>query len=290
MHVRTTSSATEFAAAADGWLAAKPVENNLLLAIARDPGSMPPGQGDPAFVTVVDDAGRVAGAAFNQQPYKMTLSAMTAGAAHAIAEHFAKAETSFAGVNGLVEPVTAFADRYAELTGATAVEGRPQAIMTSTACTRPANTTGRPRPATEADLTQVAEWFVASMKDMGLSMDEVRRRSKHMVGAQIAAGRLIVWELADGTAVGASGWGPLVAGVVRPSGIYISPDHRSGGYATQIFTEVIAGVLENGADACVATVSRKNDPMVAVLRKAGFTTLADVTEFTFDGRHDEGQR
>lgn len=282
MHVTTSSSATEFADAADEWLAAKPVENNLLLAIARDPSSVPPGKGDPTFATVVDEDGAIVGAAFSQPPYHMTLSDMPAEAAHALAEHLAKSEAEIGGVNGLVEPTAAFANRWAELTGTTAVEGRPQVIMTTTACTRSANPTGGPRPATEADLAQVAEWFVAGMKDMGLSPEEVKRRSTHMVGAQIAAGRLIVWELLDGTPVGAAGWGPLVAGVVRPSGIFISPDHRDGGYATQIFTEVIAGVLENGADTCVATVSEKNDAMVAVLRKAGFERLADITEYTFD--------
>ncbi|MCA1654899.1 MAG: GNAT family N-acetyltransferase, partial [Pseudonocardiaceae bacterium] len=132
------------------------------------------------------------------------------------------------------------------------------------------------------DLDQVAEWFVASMQGMGLAPEEVRRRSRHMVGGQIAGGRLLIWELPDGTAVGAAGWGPRVAGVVRPSGIFISPDHRDGGYAKHIFAEVLTGVLENGADACVATVAVKNEAMVAVVRKAGFRPLSDIIEYTFE--------
>jgi predicted GNAT family acetyltransferase len=70
--------------------------------------------------------------------------------------------------------------------------------------------------------------------------------------------------------------------VVRPSGVFVSPQHRDGGFATLVLGEVVARALENGADACVCTHFLKYESMLAVVANVGFTRLLDVVEHIYD--------
>lgn len=281
MDVATTPDPAAFAERAGDWLARKPVENNLFLVHALDPAGNPPGEKDPVFATVTEH-GAILGAAWAKAPYRMTLSEMPAEAAHALAEHLVKAGESLPGVNGPTAAAEAFAGRWAELTGLSTHVEREQWIMRCTETTRPADPGGRPRLATRDDQAMVAEWFTASMRDIGLPPEEIRKRSEHMVGGQIENQRLVVWEAPDGSVAAAAGWNPPLAGVVRPSGVFVSPEHREGGYARLVLGEVVARALEDGADACVCTLDLTYVPMRSVVEHVGFTKLIDVTEYRFD--------
>lgn len=286
MDVSTTPDPAVFAARAGEWLAREPVENNLFLVHALDPAGNPPGQQEPVFATV-SDGGDVVGAAWAKAPYRMTLSAMPEEAAHTLAEHLVKAGETLPGVNGPTAAAAAFAHRWAERTGLSTHVEREQWIMQCRSTTRPEAPNGRPRLATEDDLDTVAEWFTATMRDIGLPAEEIQRRSNHMVGGQIANQRLIVWEAPDGSRAAAAGWNPPLAGVVRPSGVFVSPAHRDGGYARLVLGEVVARALEDGADACVCTLDLTYVPMRSVVEKVGFTRLIDVTEYRF-GEGEDG--
>lgn len=282
MQVTSTSDPAEFMAAAGGWLVASPVENNVLLVHGLDPNGVPPGDRDPLFPTITDQDGKVVGAAFFRSPYRMTISAMPAAAAVALAEYLAKEGEPVPGVSGPTEAAVAFSTRWTELTGQAIRQERAQWIMQATETERPENPNGRPRLATQDDLDTVAEWFTAGMRDSGLSPEEIRRRTQHMVAGQIAEQRLLVWETASGEPAGAAGWNPPLHGVVRPSGVFVSPDHRDGGIATLVLGEVVARALENGADACVCTHFLQYQSMQAVVEKVGFRKLLDVVEHIYE--------
>lgn len=282
MKVLSTSDPKEFFASAGDWLTARPVENNLLLVHALDPNGIPPGDRDSVFTTVTEDDGTVVGASWLRSPYRMTISDMPAEGARALAEFLAGTDEPLPGLSGPTDTATAFAVRYAELTGRAAHPEREQWLMTCTETTRPAGADGAPRLATEDDLEQIAEWFRAGMRDSGLTPEEIARRSRHMVGSQIAGRRLIVWEAADGTKAAAAGWNPPLVGVVRPSGVFVSPDHRDGGFAQLVLGEVVARALENGADACVCTHFLKYESMTSVVERVGFRKLLDVLEYRFE--------
>lgn len=282
LEVATTPDSSVFAERAGEWLARKPVENNLFLVHALDPAGNPPGQKEPVFATVTD-RGAVVGAAWAKAPYRMTLSEMPVAAAHVLAEYLVKSGETLPGVNGPTEAAEAFATRWAELVGVRTHREREQWIMRCTETTRPDNPGGRPRLATRDDQDMVAEWFTASMRDIGLTPEEIKKRSQHMVGGQIENQRLIVWEAPDGSVAAAAGWNPPLAGVVRPSGVFVSPEHRDGGYARLVLGEVVARALEAGADACVCTLDLTYVPMRSVVEKVGFSKLIDVTEYRFEG-------
>lgn len=282
MQVTSTSDPAEFMALAGDWLVAEPVENNVLLAHALDPNGVPPGDREPVFATVTDPSGAVVGTAFFRSPYRMTISGMPAEAAAALAEYLAKEEEPVPGVSGPTDAAVAFSARWMELSGQSIKNERAQWIMRCTETTRPDDAEGRPRLATSDDLDAVAEWFTAGMRDSGLSPEEILRRTQHMVGGQIANQRLIVWESPDGDPAGAAGWNPPLHGVVRPSGVFVSPNHRDGGIATLVLGEVVARALEDGADACVCTHFLQYQSMQAVVEKVGFRKLLDVVEHIYE--------
>ncbi|WP_460392659.1 GNAT family N-acetyltransferase [Actinophytocola sediminis] len=282
MQVTSTPDPAEFMAAAGDWLVASPVENNVLLVHGLDPNGVPPGDRDPVFATITDAAGSVVGTAYFRAPMRMTISAMPADAAVALAEFLSKEGEPVPGVSGPTDAAVAFTARWTELTGQQIRQEREQWIMECTETTRPENPSGRPRLATQDDLETVAEWFTAGMRDSGLSAEEIKRRTQHMAGSQIANQRLLVWEAADGSPAGAAGWNPPLHGVVRPSGVFVSPDHREGGIATLVLGEVVARALENGADACVCTHFLQYQSMQAVVEKVGFRKLIDVVEHIYE--------
>lgn len=281
MQVTSTPDPAEFVASAGDWLSASPVENNVLLVHGLDPNGVTPGDRDPVFTTVTDSDGAVVGAGYFRSPMRMTISAMPQAAAVALAEFMSKEGEPVPGVSGPTDAAVAFTTRWTELTGQSVRQERAQWIMECTATTRPENPAGRPRLATEADLETVAEWFTAGMRDSGLSPEEIKRRTQHMVGGQIANERLILWEAPDGSPAGAAGWNPPLHGVVRPSGVFVSPDHRDGGIATLVLGEVVARALESGADACVCTHFLQYQSMQAVVEKVGFRRLLDVVEHIY---------
>ena len=281
MKVHTTSDPGEFAAEVGDWLKLEPVRNNVLLVHALDPNGVPPGQADPVFSWVTDDADAIVGAAFARLPYRMPLSEMPDAAARALAEHLVTVLPDLEGVAGSADSTKAFAARWAELTGKSAQSERDQWLMICTETTRVA-AGGGPRLSTADDLDTVAEWFMAGMRDSGLPPEQIAQRARQLAGGQIAGGRQIVWENEDGAPVGAAGWGLNIAGVVRPAGVFVSPDHRAGGYATVLLGEVTARALENGADATVCTHFLKYESMLAVVEKVGYRRLADFTEYRFD--------
>lgn len=282
MQVQTTSSPTEFARHAGDWLTLNPAHNNVLLVHALDPNGVPPGQGEPVFAWVTDDDGAVVGAGFDRLPYRMPLSAMPPEAARALADHLVDVLPGLEGVAGPADTAKEFATRWAEHTGRLAHRERDQWLMVCTETTRPDEAAGRARLSTEDDLDTVARWFMAGMRDSGLPEEQIAARARQLAGGQIAGGRQIIWEDEDGVPVGAAGWGLNIAGVVRPAGVFVDPERRSGGYATLLLGEVTARNLENGADACVCTHFVKYESMLAVVERVGYRRLADFTEYRFE--------
>jgi GNAT superfamily N-acetyltransferase len=281
VHVSTTSEAKEFAAAAGEWLARRPVENNLLLSHALDPAGQLPGDGPPTFAWVVDNDDEVVGAAWTQPPYRMSIAPMPADAAAALADEFAKSEVPLPGVNGAADTAAAFAARWTEVTGQQSRRERDQWLMRCEQATRPAVSSGQPRLARPDEAGQIAEWFAVTMRDSGLAPQTILRHTRHMAETQAADQRLIVWE-DDGGVAGAAGWAHPLHGVVRPSGVFVSPERRSGGYAAALLGEVTARALEHGCDACVCTHYLAYAAMQAVVEKVGYRRVLDVTEYRFD--------
>ena len=280
MRIHTTSDVDVFKAEAGPWLRRDPVENNVLLYHAYDPSGALPGDGDPRMVWVTDDADAVTGAAWLIPPYRMTVSDMPVDAATALAEELAKEESWLPGVNGPTDAAAAFAARWSELTGQQSTREREQWLMVCDKAAPVPGVAGEPRLGTPDEIGTVAEWFSATMRDSGMAQADILRYTRHMVSDQVEHQRLIVWT-DGGEAVGAAGWARPIDGVVRPSGVFVRPDQRQGGYAAALLGEVTARALAAGATACTCIHFVQYAAMQAVVEKVGYRHVRDLTEFRF---------
>ncbi|WP_018681566.1 GNAT family N-acetyltransferase [Actinokineospora enzanensis] len=280
MRVRSTTDIDRFRAEVGPWLLRKPVENNVLLYHTYDPSGALPGDSPAHPRWVVDSTDEVVGAAWVHAPYRPTITDMPTPAALALAEELAKQETWLPGVNGPTEAATAFAGRWAEVTGRTAKRERDQWLMVCTNANRIPQIPGSPRLGRADEVDQVATWFSTTMRDSGMSPDDILRYMHHMVADQVEGTRLILWEDKD-TIVGAAGRARPIGGVVRPSGVFVHPDHRSGGYAAALLGETTARALEDGADACTCIHYLEYAQMQAVVEKVGYHHVQDLTEYRF---------
>ncbi|GAA1991364.1 GNAT family N-acetyltransferase [Kitasatospora viridis] len=281
MDVSTTPEPAVFSAAAEKWLLGDPVSNNLLLSHATDPDGQLPGDGQPAVFAWVSDGGQPVGAAWVMSPYRMTISAMPAPAAAALAEELAGRLPELPGVNGPEESAGAFAERWREVRGGTATRERDQWLMRCDSTPPASGAAGAARPARADEVERIGQWYAAVMRDSGLAQEKIARHTAHMARTQFAGGRLIVWEV-DGEPVGAAGWAKPIGGVVRPSGVFVSPDHRNGGYAGALLGEVTARALAAGAQACVCTHFLDYAAMQAVVERVGYRRVRDLTEYRFN--------
>jgi len=279
MRVRSTTDIEEFREKAGPMLLENPVDNNILLYHTFDPSGLLPGDG-PAKPYWVEDSGTVVGVAWVAAPYRLTITDMPAAAASALAEEIAKQEPWVPGVNGPAETAAAFGTRFAEVAGKTATRERDQWLMVCTDATRITQVAGAPRLGTADEVDAVSEWFSTTMRDSGMGQDDVLRYMKHMVADQVEGDRLILWEH-DGAVVGAAGRARPIGGVVRPSGVFVLPEHRQGGYAAALLGEVTARALEEGAEACTCLHFLQYEAMRSVVEKVGYQHVRDLTEYRF---------
>ncbi|GAB2846468.1 hypothetical protein GCM10027200_53360 [Lentzea nigeriaca] len=279
MRVRSTTDIEEFREKAGPALLENPVDNNILLYHTFDPSGLLPGDG-PAKPYWVEDSGTVLGAAWVAAPYRLTITDMPTAAASALAEEIAKQEPWVPGVNGPTEATATFATRFAEVAGKTATPERDQWLMVCTDATRITQIPGAPRLGRPDEIDTVAEWFSTTMRDSGMAQEDILRYMKHMVADQVDGDRLILWEH-DGAVVGAAGRARPIGGVVRPSGVFVAPEHRQGGYAAALLGEVTARALEEGAEACTCLHFLQYAAMQAVVEKVGYRHVRDLTEYRF---------
>lgn len=280
MRVESTTDIEVFRNNVGDFLLEKPVENNVLLYHTFDPSGQLPGDGPATPAWVTDDDGTVLGAAWVAAPYRLTVSDMPTAAAIALADELAKAHRWLPGVNGPTEVAATFAERFAAVTGKTATREREQWLMVCTEATRIPGIPGTARLGTADEVDTVAEWFATTMRDSGMAEDDVLRYMRHMVADQVDGDRLIIWT-DDGAPVGAAGRARPIGGVVRPSGVYVLPEHRQGGHAAGLLAEVTARALEEGADACTCLHFLQYAAMQAVVEKVGYRHVQDLTEFRF---------
>ena len=280
LRVESTADNTRFLDVAGEFLESRSVPDCVLFFHAHDPEGNPPGDGPGEYLWIVDETGAVAGVAYNQPPYRVTISGMTEAAAQALAEHLAQSAPWLPGVNGPTAISAAFAARFAELTGQIT---EPQRQMWVMACTDAATLTGRtgaPRLARQDEVEMIAGWFTSTMRDSGVPPEVISKHTLHQVGYQVKEGRLVVWEN-DESLIGAGGWTRAISGVVRPVGMFVLPEAREGGYAGALLSEVTRRALATGATSCVCILDLTYGAMRTLVEKVGYRQVQPVTEYRF---------
>ncbi|GGK93190.1 GNAT family N-acetyltransferase [Mangrovihabitans endophyticus] len=272
-----SGSVDAFAAAAEDYLRARPVENTVLLTVTanlRQHGKHRYGSQDPVFGWHSSHR-QVDGAFLQTPPFPAYLSAMPTGAANTLAE--ALTGRDLTGVNGLTADTEAFTRTWRRTTGAPASPGMRMRLYRLDKLTPPEPPpSGASRQADPHDRELLIGWweaFEAEAMSVG-----------HGAAASVDDGLsyrgFTLWQVDDQPVSMAMASRPE-AGMVRIVAVYTPPEHRGNGYAGAATAVVTQSALDRGARDVVLNTDLANKTSNALYQRLGYRPIEDrmVMEF-----------
>ena len=255
------------------WLQRDPVANTVLatVLVTRIDGAI--ATREPWLAWLADPAGEVAGVALRTPPRGLLLSALPAEAVGPLA---ALAQPGLPAASGWVDVVAAFAEAYADRTGATAKVDKSLRLYRLVERASFAPVPGRLRVAGPDDVDLCARWFVDFATEAAVAPPPDSRADTARV---VAAGRLLLWEV-DGRPVAMVGHSPTVAGVTRIGPVWTPPEHRRHGYATAATAELAGALRERGE--VVLYADRANPTSTGIYVRIGFRPVGEWTDWLLE--------
>jgi hypothetical protein len=278
--VRLVDDAGEVARLAGGWLAEHRLEANvpatILAAGLTATGTGAPAPRDWSWALALDGAGVVLGLGVQTPPHPAVLAARDAGVGERIAEAWHEARRALPGVTGPTVAGSAFARRWAELTGRAHRIAMREGLHVLGRFSPADGVPGQARTAGVRDLDLVVRWLEAfeaeamSHLPAGVDVEVLRRR--------LASGEFVLWEDA-GTPVSLAAW-RTAAGVGRIGPVYTPSEHRRHGYAAAVTSAVTQAILDAGADAMLFT-DLANPTSNRVYARLGYRMLTEAAIWVF---------
>ncbi|MEV8451574.1 GNAT family N-acetyltransferase [Streptomyces sp. NPDC052095] len=259
-----TADVGAFLDAAGSSLAARPVENTLILTITdtlRRHGPHAYGAGVPLLGWWRGADGEVAGTLVGTPPYPPVLGAVAPEAVDPLAA--ALPLTRLSADRATAEALAASWPGHR-------IEEEQRLYRLGTLVEPSHAPVGRARKAAPADRELLVGWHVAFAQEAGTAIGHVER----LVNERTASGALTVWE-DGGVPVSMAGVSPLLAGTVRVSSVYTPPEHRGLGYAAAVTAEVSGAAVAAGAREVLLFTDLTNPTSNGVYRRIGYRPVAD---------------
>ncbi|MFI8104860.1 GNAT family N-acetyltransferase [Streptomyces sp. NPDC086023] len=267
-----THDLTAWLRAAGAFVAARPVENTLILTVGdalRRSGLHRYGERAPVFGWWAGADGEVAGAVLWTPPYPLNVAGLPAEAVGPLAAALAS-EPLLAGV----AEFSAARGDAAALAGAW---GRPVEVVEELRLYRLAGLvepdpvpSGRARPAGPGDAPLLLEWLAA----FGEEVAEPGWARAGLVAERLAYGGFTLWE-DGGRPVSMAGRGQVVCGTARVAPVYTPPEWRGRGYAAGVTAEVSRTAGAAGAAEVLLFTDLANPTSNGVYRRIGYRPVED---------------
>jgi RimJ/RimL family protein N-acetyltransferase len=230
------------------------------------------------FAYGLDDDDDVAFAALRTPPWSMLATELEPCEAAAFIERWLEADPRLPGVNALPWTARAIAAAWAESTGGITEVRMRQAMHVLGEVRDPLRPTpGGLRRAADDERALLAGWMRAFAEEAGVLGGD---RALEIVGAQLSAGRLFVWD--DDAPVSMLGIAPRVSGVTRIGPVYTPPEYRCRGYATSMVAAASRHALGDGADRCMLYTDLANPTSNKIYAEIGYRRIADWEEHAFE--------
>lgn len=260
------------------WVAREPVVNNVLagnVEAVRDGRRHYEGA---IWLTALDEAGEVVGAAMQTPPHKLFVCPMPEDAVRALAQALRGVRPELIGVVGVVDTAAAFTREWQQATGATVATDLDERLYALGTLAPPANVAGRQRAALPPDRELLTDWSLAFHHEAmgGRPADPI----PEVVERRIAEGSYHLWE-EDGRAVCLAGVSLPSAGVSRIGPVYTPPEHRRHGYGSACVASASQHALDAGAEACMLYTDLANATSNAIYQAIGYRPLCDARQYSF---------
>ncbi|WP_028813648.1 GNAT family N-acetyltransferase [Streptomyces flavidovirens] len=269
-----TEDLDEYLAVAGAAVAARPVENTLLLTVAetlRRRGDDAYGEGTPRYGWWRGADGRVDGALLWTPPHAVLVGTVPAEAVAPLAQ--ACTELGGPAVSAERETARALASRWRRA-GAEVTTVLEQRLYRLGELTPPDPAPpGRARVAAAADRELLVEWVEAFRREAGHPGPGAGRA----VDDRLTYGDLSLWE-DDGVPVAMAGVSRPAAGTVRVAPVYTPPRWRRRGYAAAVTAAVSADARGAGAGEVLLFTDLANPTSNGVYQRIGYRPVADRVE------------
>ncbi|HYZ97491.1 MAG TPA: GNAT family N-acetyltransferase [Acidimicrobiales bacterium] len=279
MRAHLTDDVDAFLAATGEFLAARPVEHNLMLSLAHQARDEPR---PSRWAWVTDIGGAVAGALI-QAPatFVATVTPMPAEATRALVEPLVEAAPELPGVNGEAATAARFAGAWASERQVPAHPREGQRLYRLGRLTVPDRVPGGLRRAVANDVDRLVAWREAFADETGMERP-AGIDWPAMIARRVREGRFWVWE-ADGAPVSMAFATPPAAGASRIGAVYTPPDLRGRGYAGACVGHLSAALRDSGAPDCLLYTQLSNPTSNRIYQRLGYEPVAEVLSYRFGG-------
>ncbi|MEU7628408.1 GNAT family N-acetyltransferase [Nocardia sp. NPDC049220] len=277
MRIQITTDAAEFRSRVEPFLLRDPLRHTVLTtSIANHATGIDSVVGVSRFLSVHAEDAAVVGAAMRLADHDLYLGELPRDSVSAVAAALAEVAPDSAGVEGVLEVATSFAQRWCELLG----RGFHQSYtvrLHRLGELRVPYVTGTARRAAESDVALCRAWTEAMRAELGMpppGLDEaaIRRR--------VAAGRWWLWEC-DGEPVSLAAHQVPVHNWSRIGPVYTPPDARGHGYASAVTASVAKSLRADGLDVCLFA-DTSNSTANRIYRTIGFHPTHEFVHYAFD--------
>jgi uncharacterized protein len=275
--------AARFLATAGAFLGAREAEHNLILGLSSRLEREPLLYGEPPYLAVAEDQGRIAGVTMRTPPHNLILSEIEDDAAVGLfVEDVREAFDALPGVIGPKAPVAQFANAWRAAAGATPRLEISQRIFAADHVDEPRPTTGAMRdyePAGDRELAiRWMDEFVAEAMPEDAAHPESSAEFVDRREEDPEAG-LVVWE--DERPVSMAGFGGRTPNGIRVGPVYTPPDLRGRGYASAVTAALTQRLLDSGRRFCFLYTDLANPTSNSIYQRIGYRAVADSDLWTF---------
>jgi uncharacterized protein len=280
--VHRYAEADGFLEHAGEFLAAREAEHNLILGLSSRLRQEPLLFGEPPYLAVVEDGGRVVAAALRTPPHLLGLSEIDdEGAIEPLVADVSQVFASLPGVIGPKGRVETFVRAWEAATGAQGHRALAERIFRAESVRPPEGVSGWMRAHEDADHELAIRWmdeFVAealpeSHPEAESSEDFVKRRQNDPDGG------LVFWD--DGAPVCIAGFGGPTPNGIRIGPVYTPPDLRGRGYGSALTAALTQQLLDGGRRFCFLFTDLANPTSNSIYQRIGYRPVADVDQWAF---------
>lgn len=285
VRLRSLPDVAAFLDVAGDFLAAREAEHCLPLGISAQIQVVPElfGADPPSFAVVTDEADRVVAATLRTPPMNQVLSEVDdEDAIDVLVEGLAG--EPLPGLVGPAEAARAFANRWAERTGAAAVLQVAERIFRLERVVPPARPArGRWRMAEPRDRQLVADWLTA-FGDEATPGHPSRTEDPLTIADRWITGTyrsIYLWE-DGGRVVSLVGVGGQTPNGIRIGPVYTPPADRNRGYASALTAAASGDQLDRGRRFCFLFTDLANPTSNDIYRQIGYEPVRDVDMYRFE--------
>lgn len=279
--VERFSSAKEFSRVAEGFLAAREAENNLLLGITDDLVRGASFGDTQPYLAVARRDGVVTAAVVRTPPFGVSVADSSDDEAlELLAEDVRRVFADIPGAIGPIKPTERFVAKWETLTGQRRRVRANERIYRCSSVIRARSPRGEMRAFRESDRQYALQWmklFIAESKlprrsDDGQIMGEIDRRVSNEDGG------IFFWEV-DGELVSMAGAGGRTPNGVRIGPVYTPPNERGKGYGTALVADLTTTMLERGRKFCFLFTDLANPTSNSIYTQIGYVPVIDCTMY-----------